>query len=318
VTGRQLEDLLAIFPQVTLFTRVVAENGAVLYDPACREETILATPPPEEFYQALHARGVGSLSRGRVIVATEHPYEVAVLDTIQSLGLELQVIFNKGSVMILPSGVNKATGLTAALEEVGLSPHNVVGVGDAENDHAFLRLCECAVAVANALPMLKEQADVVTQSDCGAGVGELIEQLVSTDLGSVEPRLTRHHILLGSRVDGQEEFLSPYGVNLLLAGSSGGGKSTLAIGLLERLTERHYQYCVIDPEGDYETLEEAIALGNVQRAPTVEEVLQLLESAKNNAVINLVGLPLSERLHSSMPCSPDCKHCAPARADRTG
>jgi hypothetical protein len=143
--------------------------------------------------------------------------------------------------------------------------------------------------------MLKEQADVVTQSDCGAGVGELIEQLVSTDLGSVEPRLTRHHILLGSRVDGQEEFLSPYGVNLLLAGSSGGGKSTLAIGLLERLTERHYQYCVIDPEGDYETLEEAIALGNVQRAPTVEEVLQLLESAKNNAVINLVGLPLSER-----------------------
>ena len=182
VTGRQLEDLLAIFPQVTLFARVVAENGAVLYDPARREEKILAAPPPEEFHHALRGRGVWPLSLGHVIVATEHPYETAVLDTIQSLGLELQVIFNKGSVMILPSGVNKATGLTAALEEVGLSPHNVVGVGDAENDHAFLRLCECAVAVANALPMLKEQADVVTQSDCGAGVEELIEQLVSTDL----------------------------------------------------------------------------------------------------------------------------------------
>ena len=48
------------------------------------------------------------------------------------------MIFNKGAVMILPSGVNKATGLAAALEELGLSPHNVVGVGDAENDHAFL------------------------------------------------------------------------------------------------------------------------------------------------------------------------------------
>ncbi len=295
VTGRQLEDLLAIFPQVTLFARVVAENGAVLYDPARREEKVLAAPPPEEFTRALRARGVWPLAQGRVIVATEHPYEIAILDTIQSLGLELQVIFNKGSVMILPSGVNKATGLTAALEDMGLSPHNAVGVGDAENDHAFLGLCECAFAVANALPMLKEQADVVTQSECGAGVEELIAQLVSTDLQAVESRLTRHHILLGSRVDGQEDFLPPYGVNLLLAGSSGGGKSTLAIGLLERLAERRYQYCVIDPEGDYETLEEAIVLGNAQRSPTVEEVLQLLESAQNNAVINLVGLPLSER-----------------------
>jgi HAD superfamily hydrolase (TIGR01484 family) len=31
VTGRQLEDLLAIFPHVELFDRVVAENGAVVY-----------------------------------------------------------------------------------------------------------------------------------------------------------------------------------------------------------------------------------------------------------------------------------------------
>src|ERR1043166_9427167 len=133
--------------------------------------------------------------------------------------------------------------------------------------------------------MLKEEADVVTLSDCGAGVEELIAQLDSTDLQSVESRLTRHRILLGSRVEGQEEILSPHGVNLLLAGSSGGGKSTLAMGLLERLAERRYQYCVIDPEGDYETLEEAIILGNAQRAPMVEEVLPLLESAQNNAII---------------------------------
>ena len=63
-----------------------------------------------------------------------------MLEAIRDLGLELQVIFNKGAVMVLPSGVNKATGLDAALDELGLSPHNVVGVGDAENDHAFLAL----------------------------------------------------------------------------------------------------------------------------------------------------------------------------------
>ena len=115
VTGRQLEDLLGIFPQVNLFERVVAENGALLYRPASREEKVLATPPPEEFLWALRDRGVWPFSTGRVIVATHHPHENEVLDAIRHLGLELQVIFNKGAVMVLPSGVNKAIGLAQAL-----------------------------------------------------------------------------------------------------------------------------------------------------------------------------------------------------------
>ncbi|HEV8714846.1 MAG TPA: HAD-IIB family hydrolase [Candidatus Binatia bacterium] len=295
VTGRQLEDLLAIFPQINLFERVVAENGTLLYRPASREEKVLAAPPPKEFLWALRDRGVWPFSAGRVIVATHHPHENEVLDAIRQLGLELQVIFNKGSVMVLPSGVNKATGLTQALQELGLSPHNVVGIGDAENDHAFLRSCEASAAVANALPMLKEEADYVTQGEGSAGVIELIKQLVKDDLGTWEPKLTRHHILLGTRAEGQEEFIQPYGVNLLLAGSSGGGKSTLAVGLLERLAEQGYQFCVIDPEGDYEHLDGAVVLGNAERAPSADEVLQVLETPDGNAVINLIGLSLEDR-----------------------
>ena len=84
--------------------------------------------------------------------------------------------------MVLPSGVNKATGMLAALKDIGLSAHNVVGIGDAENDHAFLAECGCAVAVANALSTLKERADVVTQGKQGQGVEELIEQLLEDDL----------------------------------------------------------------------------------------------------------------------------------------
>jgi HAD superfamily hydrolase (TIGR01484 family) len=87
-----------------------------------------------------------------VIVATWTPHEQVVLDTIRALGLELQVIFNKGAVMVLPSGVNKAFGLRAALAELALSAHNTVAIGDAENDHALLAECELGVAVDNALP----------------------------------------------------------------------------------------------------------------------------------------------------------------------
>ncbi|MCG3114589.1 MAG: HAD-IIB family hydrolase [Candidatus Manganitrophus sp. SA1] len=295
VTGRELDELLQVFPQVDLFESVVAENGALLYRPATREIKLLAEAPPERFAQSLRARGVGPLAVGRVIVATWTPHETAVLETIRELGLELQVIFNKGAVMVLPSGVNKATGLAAALEELGLSPHNAVGVGDAENDHAFLHLCEASVAVANALPSLKEQADWVTRGSRGAGVTELIDHLLAADLTDLEPRLTRHEIPLGQREGGETVRLKPYGVSVLLAGTSGGGKSTFATGFLERLSEQGYQFCIIDPEGDYQNFEGAVVLGNPQRAPTVEETIQLLEKPGQNAVINLLGIPMESR-----------------------
>jgi hydroxymethylpyrimidine pyrophosphatase-like HAD family hydrolase len=217
VTGRELDDLLRVFPGVELFDRVVAENGALLYCPASHEESVLGEAPPEPFVSALRARGVSPLSVGRSIIATWEPHETTVVETIRDLGLEHQVVFNKGAVMILPPGVNKGTGLATALTALGLSPHNVVGVGDAENDHAFLGLCECAVAVANALPLLKERADVVTAHDHGAGVVELIAALLADDLQQFEPRLQRHLIALGTDKGGQEVRLQPYGTTILVA-----------------------------------------------------------------------------------------------------
>jgi HAD superfamily hydrolase (TIGR01484 family) len=182
VTGRQLDDLLQVFPHVNLFDWIVAENGALLYQPARQEEKLLGDRPSEDFIKLLRERGVDPLAVGRVIVATWEPHETTVVEAIRHLGLELQVIFNKGAVMVLPSGLNKAAGLNAALSELGLSPHNTIGVGDAENDHAFLDLCECSVAVANALPIVKERADFVTNGNRGAGVTELIDKLIASDL----------------------------------------------------------------------------------------------------------------------------------------
>jgi HAD superfamily hydrolase (TIGR01484 family) len=178
VTGRERSDLAAIFAQSSEFDRIVVENGALLLRPATGEERTLAESPPSQFVETLRQRGVTPLSVGRVIVATTEPNEHVVLETIRDLGLELQVIFNKGSVMVLPSGVNKATGLKAALVELGLSPEYVVGVGDAENDHAFLEYCGYSVAVANALPAVKARVDWVTQAAHGEGVAELIERLL--------------------------------------------------------------------------------------------------------------------------------------------
>ena len=295
VTGRDLDDLQRVCPRLDLFDYVVAENGALLYVPATREEKALGTRPPERFVETLRQRAVQPLAVGRVIVATWEPNETTVLETIRDLGLELQVIFNKGAVMVLPAGVNKATGLAAALEALGLSPHNAVGVGDAENDHAFLSLCECAVAVSNALPMLKEKADFVTSGDHGTGVSELIEELLRDDLAGRGAQLERHRIVLGRDEQDRDVHVQPYGANLLLVGTSGSGKSSLATGLLERLAESKRTFCVIDPEGDYEALQDAVSVGTPDRPPSADELMQLLAKPHENCVANLIGLPIADR-----------------------
>jgi hydroxymethylpyrimidine pyrophosphatase-like HAD family hydrolase len=182
VTGRELDELIEVCPRLNLFDLVVAENGALLYDPATKEEVLLAEPPSAELVARLQAAKVPGLSVGRSIIATWEPYETVVLEAIRELGLELQIIFNKGAVMVLPSNVNKATGLKAALTRLDLSAKNVVGVGDAENDHAFIKTCGCAVAVANAIPALIKEVDIVTEAPRGAGVTELIDRIIATDL----------------------------------------------------------------------------------------------------------------------------------------
>jgi hydroxymethylpyrimidine pyrophosphatase-like HAD family hydrolase len=294
VTGRELGDLRSVFSRLDLFEWVVAENGALLYRPADKLEKVLGEPPSVQFVTALRKASVVPLFVGQVIVATWKPHEVAVFDTIRDLGLELQVIFNKEAVMVLPAGVNKATGLKAAVKELGLSLHNVVGVGDAENDHAFMSVCECSVAVGNALPSIKERADIVTPGERGHGVTELVNQLLADDLRRFDSHLTHHRIVIG-RTDSNEVKYLPYGINALLAGKSGGGKTTLATGLLERLVEQNYQVCILDPEGDYGDLEGAVVLGSRQAVPQIDEILQILNNPETHTVINLLGLPWDER-----------------------
>lgn len=181
ITGRELESLRSVFPDVTLFDLVVAENGALLYTPSTGRERLLCQAVPDGLLTALRRRGVHPLSAGRCIIGTVSPQETVVKRTIQELHLHWEVIMNRESAMVLPDGINKGTGLTAALENLGLSGENVMGIGDAENDHAFLQLCGLSVAVGNAIPALKQEVQLVTKAERGAGVAEAVAHLLSID-----------------------------------------------------------------------------------------------------------------------------------------
>jgi hydroxymethylpyrimidine pyrophosphatase-like HAD family hydrolase len=299
VSGRELPDLLRIFPQYEVFHRIVAENGALIFNPETREEKLLGHAPPPRFAQALRERNVTPLSTGKVIVATWAPHQTTVLNTILQLGLELQVIFNKGAVMVLPSGINKAAGLRVALDDLGISVHNTVSVGDAENDHALLDACEFRVAVANAVPTLKDRADWITDHSHGAGVIELAERLLQNDLQDFSDISARNCIEIGT-FDNQPINIPVYGKRILICGTSGSGKSSLACGFLERLEEKGYQFCLIDPEGDFEAFPGCVVIGGSQQVPAAEEVLSVLTPEGQSVICCLLGVPLEARPHAFM------------------
>jgi hydroxymethylpyrimidine pyrophosphatase-like HAD family hydrolase/energy-coupling factor transporter ATP-binding protein EcfA2 len=295
VTGRMLRELLPLFPQASLCARIVAENGAVLYRPATKDQRLLTQPASARLTEMLKRKGVAPLDVGESIIATLRPHEVPIMEAIRDLGLEHHVIFNRESVMVLPPGVNKATGLAAALDELKLSSHEVVGIGDSENDHALFEASELAVAVGSAVPTLKEAADWVTTQANGAGTTEALLALAADDMAGQAQRMTRRRIGLGTSRNGEPRTIAPVGENVLIAGTSGSGKSTLAHALLEQLIDHGYQTCVIDPEGDYPSMEKMIVFGNSQRGPTVSEVVTALENPKEQVIVNLVGLPLDDR-----------------------
>lgn len=190
VSGRQLPDLRRVFPNFSIFDRIVAENGAILHDPATGNERLLAPAPPPAFVESLRTRGVDPLLVGQSVIGTLVPNEMIVLDEIRRHGLELEIIFNKGAVMVLPSGINKATGLMAALDDLDMPIDGVVAIGDAENDHDLLRRAGFGVAVANALPSLKNTADRITLAPAGGGVTEIIDAILRGD------------IAVGGKIDG--------------------------------------------------------------------------------------------------------------------
>ena len=301
VTGRMLPDLRSVCPDVDrMFDAVVAENGALLYFPETREARALGGTPEPALVEELRRRGV-VFDLGSSIIATTEAYADAALAAVRDTGVERTLVFNKGALMLLPGGVTKGTGLDAALTVLALSAHNMVGIGDAENDHAFLAMSECAVAVADAIPALRERADYVTRAPGPRGVIEFLQEHLVNDLAALIPRLTRHRLTIGETADGEPVTIAPHEARLLIVGPSASGKSTLTGLLVERLIESGRSVLLIDPEGDYQSfaeLERVVVLGGSSERvlPTPDELRQLLHQPRTSLVLNLSAMTRADKV----------------------
>jgi hydroxymethylpyrimidine pyrophosphatase-like HAD family hydrolase len=179
VTGERY-DQVCHFPHQKLFDRIIAENGAVLLSCNDGEPKLLADPPPAELLEALRAANIAPLRQGKVVIQTEFRNEAAIQKVLRERDFGWATTRNRKDLMLLPSGVTKATGLAVAADSLGLSLDQIAGVGDAENDGPLLHASGLGVAVENAVPRLKAKADRIMGRSYGSGVAELIDELLRT------------------------------------------------------------------------------------------------------------------------------------------
>jgi hydroxymethylpyrimidine pyrophosphatase-like HAD family hydrolase len=286
-TGRIMSELRAVFPQVDrCFDAIVAENGAVLALPG-RSSRCTVEPLPAELRRRLSDEGVPVRS-GDVLLATTVEHSVAVLEAIRDLGIDAQIVHNRSELMVLPSGVNKATGLGEALAELHVSKHSTIAIGDAENDHALLHCCAVGVAVANAVPALKAAADVLLDGENGEAVADfLLGPVLSGEL-RVAP--DRWRIELGEDAEQEPVTIPGSRTNVLLAGGSGTGKSYMAGLLVERLVQLGFTTCVFDAEGDHvglDVLRGTLVVGGADPLPGPAQLARIIRNRFTSVIVDL-------------------------------
>lgn len=288
VTGRILDELRGFVGDLRFVDAVVAENGAVISFPASGQSALLATPVPQRLVEALRARGV-AVDVGQSVIEADARSAAAILAEIQRLELPQVLIFNRGRLMVLPSGVNKAMGLREALRALRLSVHNTIAIGDAENDHDLLDSCELGVAVAWGSEVLKAKADEVLAGAGPPAVADYIRSLAKQP-GIPPDQVGRRHVALGQDRSGRAVSLDVRGRNVLIVGDPKSGKSWVAGLLCEQLILQRYSTCVVDPEGDYSGLEAlpgVVVLGGIADGPTPRELRAALRYPDVNVVLDL-------------------------------
>lgn len=175
VSGRKLPFLKGVNKNRDFVDIIIAENGAVVYDPG--EETKILLGEGLDKLKAAFSDVDFPVDVEEAIVATTIDYLEEVREIIERNDLSVDIEFNRDDVMIMPAGVNKCTGVMKAAEICGIDRQRLACIGDAENDLKLFAAAGTRVAVANAVQRLKDEADIVCSAPYGDGVSEFVRNV---------------------------------------------------------------------------------------------------------------------------------------------
>lgn len=300
VTGRRFESV-NLGPLDQVFAGVVWENGAVMAHAASGEIYLPFGQLDPQLIKAFDEAGI-PYERGLGIAATWTPHDQTLWQVLRAQGSTTSLEYNKGSVMVLPPGATKGAGLQYLLTLCGFSARNLAAFGDAENDLSMLTLAEVGVAVGDAVPSVRDAADLVAEGAGPQGVLEVLRQYPLAGQFLDIPLKRERTILLGQTDDGRAVTLPAArlaGRNLGVFGDSGTGKSGLVGLIAEGLHHENYQVLLIDPEGDFRglrVLPRFISLtGDESSMPPPSAAVTLLDEGGLSLVVDLSHYPLHRR-----------------------
>jgi hydroxymethylpyrimidine pyrophosphatase-like HAD family hydrolase len=295
VSGRAFEFLRDLQEREQAFDLIVAENGAVLYNPHSDEMRLPFGEVPDDLVERLAQLDI-PLWRGIAIAGTTMPHDGVVWATSRELDLPVHIETNRNEVMVLPPGASKGSGLLNLLQREGLSPRNVLALGDAENDRSLLQVAEVKVAVANAVEGLRGIADYVTAEAGPEGVAHFVEHYLLDGRAFDFPVRGAHHFSLDTAAEISLNAHDMVDREILIAGGSGASKSWLACRLADGLVSGGYQLLGLDPVGDLCVLRRhasCLSLGR-DEVPAISLIVQLLVETDLSLVLDLSHLPTRE------------------------
>lgn len=199
-SGRPAQYVEALGQALGLTLPACCENGAVLYHPGPgRVELLITEEQRERMARVREAAAAWCARQGRARAAVGKEACVSLIPVAPGYGVEdlcadfrawladglgltgndLNFTFSAGAVDVTPAGVDKATGVRALAERLGVGPSEILGIGDSHNDIPFLGIVGVACAPANASPAVRALASYVSPEAYGRGVVDILRRYTS-------------------------------------------------------------------------------------------------------------------------------------------
>ncbi len=90
-----------------------------------------------------------------------------------------EVIKTRSNLLeFMPKGITKAYGISLLAKDLAIEQEEIMTIGDEENDLPMIEYAGLGVAMENAVPRVKELADVITDTNDNDGVAKAVEKFV--------------------------------------------------------------------------------------------------------------------------------------------